>query len=281
MPEQYYDMRNRQREFKFHFPVLGVYYCYNWTPVVEYGMPIKEGLVEISFRLRSASGTRCMDEYNGEPCNIPFPHVLVKRPGNLIKLSQLAPRDTISFQYPVSMVDELRRLDMLPDMDMWEIRLTPEIEGLLAEFQHCLYTFYADEVPDKLDWICFKLLRELSHNQLPRGENEDTIIKNSSVWLQMHFNEKFTVDDLARCCGMSRSNFYMLWKKNFDVSPIQYVLDMRLQAAAALLRETPFPVSRIADKVGFCSTDNFHRKFKARYNMTPAEYRKANREPDQ
>ena len=90
----------------------------------------------------------------------------------------------------------------------------------------------------------------------------------------MHFNEKFSIEELAKRYGMSRSKFYMLWKNNFDVSPVQYILDLRLQAAAKFLQKTPFPVRRIAGEVGFCSTDNFHHKFKAKYSMTPAEYRK-------
>ena len=274
MPGKYYDMSKRKREYNFPFQVHGVYYCWEWTPSMAASGKIRTDIIEIAIRLRSSAGNRCHDELNGKTCDIGFPHVLIKRPGDSVKITQLAPRDTVSFQYPASCIEELQKLDMLPDRDMWEINLTAEIESLLKKFQHCLYAFYASEVPDKLDWICFQLLRELSHNQLASCENENTVIKNASAWLQMHFNEKFTVEEIAQRYGMSRSNFYMIWKNNFEISPIQYVLELRLQAAAALLQETPFSISRISDEVGFCSTDNFHHKFKAKYGITPAEYRK-------
>ena len=281
MPSKSYNVSTQVREYKFPFRVLSVYYCWDWTPYSYVTSIISDERVEIAIRLRSASGNRCMDKIDDKICNIDFPHVLIKRPGVRVTPTQLEPRDTISFQYPSSYLEKFRAMDLLPDHDLWKFQITPRIESLLSDFQHCLYTFYTAGVPDELDWICFKLLWELSHNKIEQTENENTIIKNSSLYLQLHFHEKISVEDLAKRCGMSRAAFYIHWKNNFDISPIQYVLELRLQSAAELLKNTQLPISQIADEVGFCSVDSFHRKFKAKFNMTPACYRKMNNHPEQ
>ena len=103
-------------------------------------------------------------------------------------------------------------------------------------------------------------------------------MQNASVWMQVHYNEKIAVEEIAAQYNMSRATFYRAWKRHFNISPIQYLLDLRLNAAAQMLRDTPLSIARIADEVGFCGVDAFHRKFKSKYGFTPANYRALNHE---
>lgn len=264
-----------ERKSNFPFKIDSIYYCWDYVRIVGFPQVMDDNMLEFSIRL-SCAADKCMDEVDGVPCAVTFPHVLVKQPGSTIISTQSEPRDTIAFIYPSSAAEGLKQLGLLPDKLCWEFKMTPVIEQLIKDFRQCLYTVYAPGVADEIDWICFKLLRELLHHEQNQETDEKITMQNASVWMQVHYSEKFATEEIARQYNMSRATFYRVWKKYFDVSPIQYLLNLRLEAAANLLRETPISIMRIADEVGFCGVDAFYRKFKEKYNSTPAEYRKNN-----
>ena len=54
----------------------------------------------------------------------------------------------------------------------------------------------------------------------------------------------------------------------------QYLIDLRLEAAARRMKESDLPVSRIVQEVHFAGEYMFYRRFRQKYGMTPAEYRR-------
>ncbi|MBE6367309.1 MAG: helix-turn-helix transcriptional regulator [Lentisphaerae bacterium] len=265
-----------ERKSNFPFQVRNIYYCWRWIRPVNFLQTIDEDTLEVSIRL-DCTAEICMDEINGIPSAVTFPHVLIKRPNLRIESKQYEPRDTIAFQYPAAMMPELQKMGMLPEKDIWDFQMTPEIENLIKAFHKCLYSIYTPGAPDEMDWICFKLLRELTHYEPSREADEKITIQNASVWMKLHYNENLDVAEIARQYHMSRATFYRIWQRYFKLSPIQYLLELRLEAAARLLRETPLTVARIASDVGFCGVDAFHRKFKEKYALTPAKFRDKNK----
>jgi len=67
------------------------------------------------------------------------------------------------------------------------------------------------------------------------------------------------------------------WKQVFSISPAQYILDLKLEAAARFLLETDLPISAIVREIHYCGTTPFHRHFSQKYGMTPDQYRRGNR----
>jgi AraC-like DNA-binding protein len=87
--------------------------------------------------------------------------------------------------------------------------------------------------------------------------------------------EPLTVDDMARAAGLSRGHFTRTFTQVFGESPHQYLLTRRLERAAALLRTTDWPVSRICFAVGLGSLGSFTTSFRRMFGRTPTAYRKA------
>ena len=111
---------------------------------------------------------------------------------------------------------------------------------------------------------------------LERRHQFDAVrIKNISIWLQQHFDESIDLDALARANGFSRASFFRKWKQLFPLSPVQYLLDLKLQTAAKLLKETDLPVSQIVSEVHFSGTTAFYKRFYAAFGMMPDRYRKS------
>jgi AraC-like DNA-binding protein len=85
--------------------------------------------------------------------------------------------------------------------------------------------------------------------------------------------EPLSVEDMARSAGLSKAHFTREFTKTFGESPHQYLLTRRLERAAALLRATDWPVSRICFAVGLGSIGSFTTSFHRVFGQTPTAYR--------
>ncbi len=85
----------------------------------------------------------------------------------------------------------------------------------------------------------------------------------------------WTVDDLAKVAGLSRTSFAALFGKLMDMTPMAYVTLWRMQIAARLLRTTEEPIIQVAEQVGYSSEASFGRVFKKYQNVGPGTFRRA------
>ena len=83
------------------------------------------------------------------------------------------------------------------------------------------------------------------------------------------------LDALAGACFLSPSQFRRNFKKSFGISPLQFILKMRIQAAAELLRTSQLNVTEVALECGFNEPNYFTRQFRHLLGVTPSAYRKA------
>jgi AraC-like DNA-binding protein len=85
----------------------------------------------------------------------------------------------------------------------------------------------------------------------------------------------WSVDGLARSVGMSRAGFAAHFKEETGQSPMEMVTILRMEMAAALLREASMPVKAVAARVGYRSDTAFVRSFTGHYGTSPGAYRRA------
>ena len=64
-----------------------------------------------------------------------------------------------------------------------------------------------------------------------------------------------------------------IFKEAFNISPMQYTNNFRLEKAKELMMYSDFNISQISELVGFSSIHYFSRYFKKRENISPSEYR--------
>jgi AraC-like DNA-binding protein len=84
----------------------------------------------------------------------------------------------------------------------------------------------------------------------------------------------WTVEDLARQVGMSRSALAQRFTDLIGVPPMQYLARWRLQLAAQRLRLSNRPLAVVAEEVGYESEAAFNRAFKREFGMPPATWRR-------
>lgn len=89
-----------------------------------------------------------------------------------------------------------------------------------------------------------------------------------------HYAEGLRMDQLSALAGVTPSQFERRMKKVFHLSPGQYVMKVRIQAASEALSVSDQPIAAIADDVGFCDQAALSRHFKQVTGLSPAAYRK-------
>jgi transcriptional regulator GlxA family with amidase domain len=137
---------------------------------------------------------------------------------------------------------------------------SPALLAKLAEllFVEAVRRFLATQPPEQSGW---------------RAGITDPMIGRALALLHRSLTQRWTADDLARTVGMSRSAFADRFTRIMGESPMRYLTQQRLQAAAARLESSPESIARIAFEVGYESEAAFNRAFKRAFGSPPAMWR--------
>ena len=93
-------------------------------------------------------------------------------------------------------------------------------------------------------------------------------------YIEQHFKDHITLEQLAFISNMSVTNFRREWKKIYSEAPMQYRDSIRLYYAKEYLNSGYYTVSEIAEKCGFDDVSYFVRFFKKKAGLTPGEFKK-------
>jgi AraC family transcriptional regulator len=93
-------------------------------------------------------------------------------------------------------------------------------------------------------------------------------------WMAEHLTEEFSLDRLAAQAGLSKFHFQRLFKAATGVSPSHYHINLRMEEARRLLRETRMSVVDVALEVGYANPSHFARLFRRETGLSPSDYRR-------
>ncbi|HHX05742.1 MAG TPA: helix-turn-helix domain-containing protein, partial [Pseudomonas sp.] len=104
--------------------------------------------------------------------------------------------------------------------------------------------------------------------------HKDELVKQVQEWLQAHYAQRFTLDELAQRFNVSKRTLIRRFNAALDSPPNAYLQSLRIEAAQKLLEETEFSVDLVMSQVGYEDASSFRRLFRNRTGVTPTEYRK-------
>lgn len=113
--------------------------------------------------------------------------------------------------------------------------------------------------------------KEINYREI--GSSRMVLLKTISL-LEENYTEQFTLPHLAKLSYMSVSSYTAKFRRALGMSPMDYLIKIRLSKAKELLTTTELSVSVIADKCGFCSPNYFIKLFRREYKITPLQFRK-------
>lgn len=94
-------------------------------------------------------------------------------------------------------------------------------------------------------------------------------------YLTEHYNENISIKEYAASQNMSVSWLQRKFKESFDISPMQYLLSVRINRATELLETSNYNITQIASIVGYDDPLYFSRLYSKIKGVSPTEYRKA------
>ncbi|HOT47209.1 MAG TPA: AraC family transcriptional regulator [Spirochaetota bacterium] len=150
------------------------------------------------------------------------------------------------------------------------------------------------EIPDREMAVIREILSRsadvLSHSPLHggpsgNGREEKTVLTASAVekiekavaYIRENFTSDISRDGLASHLDISPNYFGKLFAEYTGKKMNDYIIDLRIDEAVKLLRDTDRQVIDIAFEVGFNNLRTFNRAFSKNLSMTPQEYRKSER----
>ena len=103
------------------------------------------------------------------------------------------------------------------------------------------------------------------------GESGMTLAMN---YLHAHFRDKLSIRNLADMAKLSLRQFERRFRENFNITPQQYLIKLRIQESCDLLIQPDMTVGNIAIDLGFYDQSSFTVQFKKNMGLTPLQYRK-------
>jgi len=92
--------------------------------------------------------------------------------------------------------------------------------------------------------------------------------------LSTQYSRPLDIGALCGLCGVSPTHLRRLFRRAVGRSPLEYLVQLRLQMAAALLRSTDYGILRISMEVGYTTLSSFNRHFKRHFGMPPRDWRR-------
>ncbi|HLT42323.1 MAG TPA: hybrid sensor histidine kinase/response regulator transcription factor, partial [Sphingobacteriaceae bacterium] len=124
----------------------------------------------------------------------------------------------------------------------------------------------------KLKETYTKQVKILTTESEPYSENENFLNK-VVLYIEDNLTDtQLSVENLSKHMNMSRSTFYHKILEVTGNTPIEFIRNLKLEKALALLESSDMNVAQISYCVGFATPNYFSKSFKAKYNMLPSEY---------
>lgn len=101
-------------------------------------------------------------------------------------------------------------------------------------------------------------------------------IKIMLTFMKEHCHEKLTVPQIAGCIPVSERECYRLFQNHLGMTPVEFLVSLRLKKARDLLVSTRKSIVEIALESGFGGSSYFSKVFRQEFNLSPGEYRRQN-----
>lgn len=144
-------------------------------------------------------------------------------------------------------------------------------EMFLQKLSKCTNVMEMLKVHMEISETFTEMVRKVKENR-----NSDCV-EQCKDYIARHRTKKFSLNDVAEAVGKNPSYLSRVFSEQTGMTMQEYALNIRLEAAANILRYSNESVGGIAQYLDFPSQSYFGEKFRKKYGMTPAEYRRRNK----
>ncbi|MEI7026346.1 response regulator [Paenibacillus sp. y28] len=135
-----------------------------------------------------------------------------------------------------------------------------------------------EEAKERLTRLCIRVMDRIAAD---RQHSHSSLVEKAKEYTRAHFHESEI--SITRVCGhlhISAGYFSSIFKKETKLTFVQYLMQVRMEAAKSLLRTTDLKAFEISERVGFSEPNYFSFCFRKHTGMTPKDYRSGARDPE-
>lgn len=120
----------------------------------------------------------------------------------------------------------------------------------------------ADSMPEQAATPAASISRGLSRQALSRA----------SGFMQQKLGERITLPEVAAAACVSRAHFARMFRVSTGVTPMAYLMQLRVARAKQMIADRRQPICDIAVALGFCDQSHFSRVFRRMTGLPPRSY---------
>lgn len=102
--------------------------------------------------------------------------------------------------------------------------------------------------------------------------SDGTQIARALDYVSVYYNKDLRVENLAEECHISETHFRRLFVESMNMTPVDYINLVRIQAACNLILKTNLSMGQIAERVGYQTLSTFYRNFKKFTDLSPYKW---------
>ncbi|MGI6279069.1 MAG: helix-turn-helix domain-containing protein [Acutalibacteraceae bacterium] len=123
--------------------------------------------------------------------------------------------------------------------------------------------------------LLYQIFGAIEKSELSENNQAEMIIMNGIDYIHKNYmRSDLTISEISEQCHMSEVNFRRVFKLTFNISPLNYINNLRIKEACSLLESGYYSVSDIAILSGFSGLKYFGTSFKRTTGISPSEYKK-------
>lgn len=144
---------------------------------------------------------------------------------------------------------------------------------MIQELQLCRANY--EELLSLLLRHIFLMINRYLKEDRKMGSNIVNEIERAAHYFNENYNTQLNIEEYAKSRHMSACWFIRSFRQIVKVTPMQYILSLRMANAQSLLESTEYNITEIAEAVGYENPLYFSRLFRKHVGVSPSEYRKS------
>ena len=143
-------------------------------------------------------------------------------------------------------------------------RIVNELKTKSAYYQYLVVMYYAE--------LLILIYRYMDEAYLPICTNES--LKKAIAYIRLNYHENININSIAEHIGISERYLRILFSQHLNLSPLNYLNQIRINKAIELLRNTEMSIKEVCFQCGFQSPQYFSRIFKQQTGISPRKITK-------
>ncbi|WP_457809170.1 helix-turn-helix domain-containing protein [Kushneria sp. EE4] len=126
-----------------------------------------------------------------------------------------------------------------------------------------------------LQQIAARMVQRAGRDQItsPAARRPEVLLTRACDYIRAHLDQELSLERISAAAHLSRYHFLRLFRAQFGMTPHQYVISCRIDAARGALEAGATP-GEVALRYGFADHSHFNRRFKRIHGLTPFQYQR-------